>query len=190
MDCNSKTLWRTLPAPVILDWDSTVQLKYGHQEGAEIGYNPGKPGRRSVHPLLGVVAGSRFCPMYRFRSGDTATATHWHVTMRDAERWPGGRRVWLNRDNLGLGHDAVMAWHESDAYCVARDAGERLARSVSPRRLAGVRVHTLVLVRGSSRGPRCLVGTRGMSGANAHSVDVDSAREEDVPRRRANLDRV
>ena len=32
-------LWRALPARIILDWDSTVHRKYGHQEGAEVGYN-------------------------------------------------------------------------------------------------------------------------------------------------------
>jgi hypothetical protein len=34
----------------VLDMDSTVKTLYGHQEGAEIGYNPAKPGRPScVH---------------------------------------------------------------------------------------------------------------------------------------------
>ena len=52
-------LWRALPERIILDWDSTVLTKYGHQEGAEVGYNPTKPGRRSFHPLL---AGPGFVP--------------------------------------------------------------------------------------------------------------------------------
>ena len=67
-----------MPNTVILDWDSTVQRKYGHQEGAEIGYNPSKPGRRSFHPLLAVVAKTRRCPVYRFRAGDTVSASQWH----------------------------------------------------------------------------------------------------------------
>ena len=46
----AQPMWGALPDPIILDWDSTVQPKYGHQEGAEVGYNPGKPGRRSFHP--------------------------------------------------------------------------------------------------------------------------------------------
>ena len=109
---NVKPMWGALPDRIIMDWDSTVQPKYGHQEGAEIGYNPGKPGRRSFHPLLGVVAGTRLCPAYRFRSGDTVTATQWKETMEDAQRWLGERQIWLNRGDLGLGHDAVMSWHE------------------------------------------------------------------------------
>ena len=109
---HAKPMWGALPEQIILDWDSTVQPKYGHQEGAAVGYNPGKPGRRSFHPLLGVVARTRLCPAYRFRSGDTVTATQWQEAMEDAQRWLGARTVWLNRGDLGLGQDAVMAWHE------------------------------------------------------------------------------
>jgi len=37
---------------LIFDLDSTVIIIYGRAEGARIGYNPKKPGRRSYHPLL------------------------------------------------------------------------------------------------------------------------------------------
>ena len=109
---HAKPMWGALPESIVLDWDSTVQPKYGHQEGAEIGYNPGKPGRRSFHPLLAVVARTRLCPVYRFRSGNTVSASQWAEAMNDAERWLGDRKVALNRGDLGFGHDAVMAWHE------------------------------------------------------------------------------
>jgi len=112
---HAKPMWGALPEQIIMDWDSTVQPKYGHQEGAAVGYNPGKPGRRSFHPLLGVVARTRLCPAYRFRSGDTVTATQWQEAMEDAQRWLGERQIWLNRGDLGLGHDAVMSWHEAAA---------------------------------------------------------------------------
>jgi hypothetical protein len=36
-----------LSEPWILDCDTTVKPLYGHQEGAEVGYNPHKPGRPS-----------------------------------------------------------------------------------------------------------------------------------------------
>src|ERR1700760_563538 len=36
-----------LSEPWVLDMDSTVKPLYGHQEGAEVGYNPHKPGRPS-----------------------------------------------------------------------------------------------------------------------------------------------
>ena len=40
------------PSSMWLDCDSTVRTLYGHQEGAEVGYNPRHRGRRSYHPLL------------------------------------------------------------------------------------------------------------------------------------------
>ena len=36
-----------LAEPYVLDIDNTVKPLYGHQEGAELGYNPKKPGRPS-----------------------------------------------------------------------------------------------------------------------------------------------
>lgn len=112
---HAKPMWGALPDQIIMDWDSTVQTKYGHQDGAEVGYNPGKPGRRSFHPLLGVVARTRLCPAYRFRPGDTVTATQWQAAMEDAQRWLGDRQIWLNRGDLGLGQDPIMTWHEAVA---------------------------------------------------------------------------
>jgi len=118
---NAEPMWWALPEPIVMDWDSTVQPKYGlqpkygHQQGAEVGYNPGKPGRRSFHPLLGMFAHTRLCPVYRFRAGDTVTATAWEEAMRDTQRWLGERNIWLNRGDLGLGHDAIMSWHEAVA---------------------------------------------------------------------------
>ena len=37
---------------IIYDFDSTVEIVYGEQEGAACGYNPKKPGRLSYHPLI------------------------------------------------------------------------------------------------------------------------------------------
>lgn len=37
---------------LVFDVDSTVLIIYGLAEGARVGYNPKKPGRRSYHPLL------------------------------------------------------------------------------------------------------------------------------------------
>src|SRR3970040_10203 len=42
---------------LVFDVDSTVLIIYGRAEGARVGYNPKKPGRRSYHPLLCFEAG-------------------------------------------------------------------------------------------------------------------------------------
>lgn len=42
----------TTPSSFWLNCDSTVRTLYGHQEGAEKGYNPEHRGKRSYHPLL------------------------------------------------------------------------------------------------------------------------------------------
>lgn len=41
-----------IPSSFWLNADSTVRTLYGHQEGAEKGYNPEHRGKRSYHPLL------------------------------------------------------------------------------------------------------------------------------------------
>jgi len=59
---HTKPMWSALSNTAILDWDSTVQPKDGHQGGAEIGYNPSKPGHRSLYPLLAVDAKTSAVP--------------------------------------------------------------------------------------------------------------------------------
>ncbi len=80
-----------------------------------MGYNPQKRGRKSFHPLLAVAAGTRLCPYYRLRSGDTVTASQWESAMEECQQWLGPSQVWLNRGDLGLGHERICAWHEAQA---------------------------------------------------------------------------
>jgi len=55
-----------------LDLDSTVFARHGQQqEGAMKGYNPGRPGRLSHHPLLAVLAEIHFVMHGWLRSGNT-----------------------------------------------------------------------------------------------------------------------
>lgn len=69
-------MWGALPDPIVLDWDSTGQPKYVHQEEAKVRYSPDTLSRRSYRPLLGILVRARLCPVYRFRSGDTVTASN------------------------------------------------------------------------------------------------------------------
>jgi hypothetical protein len=60
---------------LIFDLDSTVVTSFGHQEGAEIGYNPRYRGKRSYDPLLCVEANSCFLWDVELRRGDAGTWT-------------------------------------------------------------------------------------------------------------------
>ena len=62
-----------------LDFDSTVMERCGEQEGAAVGYNPKRPGRKSHHPLLAFVADLRMIATWRF------STTRW-IGFR-ARRW-------------------------------------------------------------------------------------------------------
>jgi hypothetical protein len=60
---------------LVLDIDSVVLVVYGHAEGARVGYNPRKPGRRSYHPLFCFE--STFQEFWHgiWRRGDAASST-------------------------------------------------------------------------------------------------------------------
>ena len=108
-------LYRGLPARFIGDWDSTVNTRYGQQEGAEVGYNPFKRGRPSHHPLVCVAAGTRLCLHMAWRFGKTVSATGWVGAMERLWQQPEIRaRLWLNRGDIGFGQESICAWHEAE----------------------------------------------------------------------------
>ncbi len=108
----SRPIWNALPNRFILDWDSTVVTRYGHQEDAQVGYNPHKRGRPSHHPLLAVVADTRLCAYYRWRPGKSGTAREWCEAMQECQSWLGDKRPWLNRGDIGFSGDEILSWHE------------------------------------------------------------------------------
>jgi hypothetical protein len=75
---NDRLLQRFIHLPdhrsrLIFDLDSTVLTVFGHQEGAEIGYNPRYRGKRSYDPLLCLEANSSFLWDVELRQGDAGT---------------------------------------------------------------------------------------------------------------------
>ena len=85
-----------------LDLDSTVFLREGNQQGAAKGYNPRRPGRKSHHPILAVLA-------------EMPTVLH----------------TWLRPGNTGAGRDVVEFLKEALKHlpagmgirCVRADSG-------------------------------------------------------------------
>ena len=75
---NDRLLQRFIYMPehrsrLIFDLDSTVLTVFGHQEGAEVGYNPRYRGKRSYDPLLCLEANSSFLWDVELRHGDAGT---------------------------------------------------------------------------------------------------------------------
>ncbi|WP_155851878.1 transposase, partial [Chitinivibrio alkaliphilus] len=106
-------LYQNLPDYYILDWDSTITTRYGAQEGVKIGYNPGKPGRGSHHPLVCSAAGVRLCLDVEMRPGNAHTAAGWIENMENLfAQLPENKQPWLNRADVGFCGEKFLRWHE------------------------------------------------------------------------------
>lgn len=93
----------------VLDVDSTVKPVFGHQEGAEIGYNPQKPGRpsHSFHSFfigsVRISLGVDVQPGGR-HSGGCGMPRLWEIV----DGLPAGRKPQLIRGDAGYGGDGNM----------------------------------------------------------------------------------
>ncbi|GER71899.1 hypothetical protein BpJC7_32020 [Weizmannia acidilactici] len=65
-----------LDSNLILDFDSSVETVYGNQEGAKVGANSHKPGRKSYHPLLVFEGKSHLCLNGVLRPGLVHSSDH------------------------------------------------------------------------------------------------------------------
>jgi hypothetical protein len=93
----------------ILDVDTTIKLLFGHQDGAEIGYNPTKPGRPS-HTLHTYWIGNiRLVLDVEVQSGKACAAKHSLPRLRLLiERLPLEMRPILVRGDNAFGNEGVM----------------------------------------------------------------------------------
>ncbi len=85
-----------VPSRLILDLDALVFTVYGHQQGARVGYNPKKKGRRSYHPLLCFEATQRHFWHGSLRPGNASAntgAAHFmrHCLSKVPAGWPRAR---------------------------------------------------------------------------------------------------
>lgn len=104
-------LERTLGEEVVLDFDSSVETVYGHQEGAKVGYNPTRPGRPSFHPQLCFDGLTRSLVEAELRPGNTVSSTG---LVETAERiFDRGvlakRQIRLVRGDRGYGSEKFMS---------------------------------------------------------------------------------
>lgn len=73
--CNSFFVEKSGLKEVTFDVDSTVFSTFGNQENAKKGYNPGKKGAKSYHPLLAFLSELQLLYCTDFRPGDAYTAS-------------------------------------------------------------------------------------------------------------------
>ena len=85
-----------------LDFDSTVIVREGNQEGAVKGYNPKRPGRPSHHPLLAFISDVRMIANYWLRPGNTSSSTNYIAFLEDTLSRLGNKRVGLVRMDSGF----------------------------------------------------------------------------------------
>ncbi len=85
-----------------LDFDSTVMGRCGEQEGAAVGYNPKRPGRKSHHPLLAFVADLRMIANYWLRPGNTSASTNYLAFLDNTLERLQGKKVGLVRMDSGF----------------------------------------------------------------------------------------
>jgi hypothetical protein len=116
-----RPLWRWLLGWVkplaggfTLDLDSTIFQRAGRQQGAKKGYNPRRPGRRSHHPLLAVLAEAHFVLHAWLRSGNTGAAQGVVAFLQEAlALLPEGWGLRLVRADAGFFEEALLAFLEA-----------------------------------------------------------------------------
>lgn len=109
-----------LDRPWVLDSDASIKPLYGRQEGAERGYNPGKPGRPS-HVLHTFWVGNlRLVLDVQVSSGKQHTSGHAKAALGrlldELGQDPAGdRRPALVRGDSGYGNEGILLALESRA---------------------------------------------------------------------------
>jgi len=93
---------------ITLDLDSTVMTRYGTQEGAVRGYNPGKRGRSSHHPLMAFAADTRMIANCWLRPGNSSSANNVQAFLANTLHRLGGKHVCLLRADSGFSDSAFL----------------------------------------------------------------------------------
>jgi hypothetical protein len=103
------TLAPLLTESYVLDLDTTIKPLYGHQQGAEIGYNPAKPGRPSHAVHTAFIGALRMVFSVDVQGGKRHAARHLApVLWARLDALP--RKLWpsLMRGDSGFGNEDWM----------------------------------------------------------------------------------
>jgi hypothetical protein len=105
----AESVQEALNTPWILDCDTTIKVLYGHQDGAEVSYNPKKPGRPS-HVLHTYWIGNvRLVLDVEVKNGKAHAPQHGLPRLRALlEGLPPEQRPALVRGDNAFGNERVM----------------------------------------------------------------------------------
>lgn len=103
------SIWPLLSTPWIMDIDVTVKPLFGHQEAAEVGYNPTKPGRPSHTYHSFIMAGLRLVLGVNVEAGNASQAKSTLPGLIELlDRLPADKQPSCVRGDCGFGQDATM----------------------------------------------------------------------------------
>ncbi len=104
-----KTSEILLQKPYILDIDPTVKPLYGHQEGAQTGYNPTKPGRPSLCYHTWFIANLRLLLAVDVRPGNETAGCYSHPMLWSlVDSLPERLRPSFIRGDIGFGNEGTI----------------------------------------------------------------------------------
>ena len=111
------TVGPLLYQPWVLDIDTTIKPIYGHQEGADISYNPHKPGRPSHTYHTYIMGGTRLILDTEIRRGREHSAAYTRPELwRFLERLEPEQRPTFIRGDAAFGSEETMCWPENNDY--------------------------------------------------------------------------
>lgn len=120
-----------------LDFDSTVMVREGEQEGASKGYNPKRAGRPSHHPLLAFVSDIRMVANYWLRAGNTSASTNYLSFLEDTLSRLENKKVGLIRMDSGFFAQEILNHLENRClhYIVACRFNNRIKSALASQRV-------------------------------------------------------
>ena len=98
-----------------LDLDSSVLTRYGQQQGAAVGYNPTKRGRKSPHPLMAFVADVEMVANFWLRSGDSSSANNFEAFLLQTLSHLQNKKIGLLRADSGFYSQKIFTLLEAQA---------------------------------------------------------------------------
>lgn len=97
----------------VLDLDSTILERYGHQQGVGKGYHTARAGQTSHHPLLGMLAKSKHIPLVWLRAGGASTLRGAGQFVEELlARLPAGFRITAVRADSGFYNEEYLRLFE------------------------------------------------------------------------------